>query len=138
MEITHGKMYTPNWYRQPALSKQPCPICPSKFTTDARLISHINRHTQSNVFDWPLSCRHCTCFTSVDIFLKDKWDWLGRIKATHMPSALFCILCGYLCSTSSGSTRHMNTHKSEFQNPFDCPACERQGNPKTTIDGLAS
>lgn len=138
VEIVHGKIYTPNWYPQPASSKQPCPVCPSELTTKARLISHINRHIQSHAFAWPSSCQHCTCSKSADVYLKTKWEWLAHIQMYHMPSAHLCMLCGYLCSTSSGLTRHISAHDSDFQSPFHCPACERQGNPKTIIDGRAS
>ncbi|KAI1439979.1 hypothetical protein F5Y02DRAFT_404214, partial [Annulohypoxylon stygium] len=100
----------------------------------------MNRHVQSDRQDWPASCRECAQATSTYVPLRNIWEWHEHCKAYHIPSALFCMLCGYICSTSSGLTRHTNlAHNTEFQTPSPCPACQRAGNPEPrTIDGLAS
>ncbi|KAI6082452.1 hypothetical protein F4821DRAFT_247161 [Hypoxylon rubiginosum] len=139
-ESVHGKIYAPNWTPQPPSSQLSCTICSSELVTNAKLISHMNRHVQSDKQDWPASCRECAQAASTSVPLRDVWEWLEHCKADHIPSALLCALCGYLCSTASGLTRHTNlAHSTEFRAQFPCPACQRAGSPEPRIiDGLAS
>ncbi|KAI3331203.1 hypothetical protein F4824DRAFT_504220 [Ustulina deusta] len=139
-ERVHGKANAPNWMPETLSSRYQCSLCPAKSSTTAKLLGHMNSHIHSGSVQWPVDCFDCSRSTSTQVTLRGVWDWLWHLKAVHEAGALFCILCGNICSASSGLTRHMDRyHQTDFDIPFACPACERQGvSQPCEINGLAS
>ncbi|KAI3328240.1 hypothetical protein F4824DRAFT_506790 [Ustulina deusta] len=145
-EATFSRPFScPEWYMEKRMrligvlnrnpSAQLCCLCPSELATEAGLFSHLNRHVRNGSSRWPITCRIC-----LDIFFDNAWAWLRHLKAHHLPSAQICPLCGHVCSTSSGLTRHFTSnHTQNFQRSFQCPICEQDGAGAIhIIDGFSS
>ncbi|KAI1157749.1 hypothetical protein F5B18DRAFT_643736 [Nemania serpens] len=139
-ERVHGRANAPNWISQTSSSRYQCSLCPAESSTAAKLLSHMNNHVHSSSVQWPVDCFDCSRSISTQVTLKGVWEWLWHFKAFHDASALFCILCGHICTATSGLTRHMDRyHRIEFEASFACPACKREGIPQPCeIDSIAS
>lgn len=139
VETAHGKASASNLPLQHILSSPSCSICYGHASTQEGLLHHMNHHVRAG-FRWPASYLTCAGLGRIDVMLADMWEWLDHVRTHHIRTLLFCLLCGYLCSTTSGLTRHgSSVHRQNFEQPFPCPDCQRQDNSKVyTIDGVAS
>ncbi|KAH6653544.1 hypothetical protein BKA67DRAFT_323734 [Truncatella angustata] len=139
VERTHGRRNAPNWSQSKNSESFGCLICSSTHTSFTALIGHINRHNGSSQQTWPMSCAECVRMGKPEVKLGSLWSLLEHLQVIHIPSAKFCGLCGHICSTSSGLTRHFTLkHKKDFETPLSCPACNDAGEKPMEIDGFAA
>lgn len=108
--------------------------------------SALTRHVRSqhmHVFKSKFVCPECKRMKSEEAVIEaNPCAWSSHVRRVHgrvhapnlesLPDAL-CLLCDRQCR-QRGFSRHLNTHSVQFDEPFSCPACLREGN-KVEING---
>lgn len=138
VENTHGRHCAPNWIEKGRLKTFTCPLCPSSFTTIAALVGHLNRQEVKGQ-SWPIECAECIRAKGADTKIENLWAFLDHLQSVHLPSVCFCGMCGYICCSASGLTRHCTLqHQNDFENTFLCPACTDAGLEREVAVGFSS
>lgn len=115
--------------------------CGTFFNTSA-LTRHV-RNQHMHIFKSKFVCPECKRMKLEEAVIEaNPCAWSSHVRRVHgkvhapnlesLPDAL-CLLCDRQCR-QRGFSRHLNTHREQFDEPFLCPACLREDR-KVEISG---